>query len=110
MLWYSRDALVSALAIQLPSWRCHVPRAGVVLWVELPGIGATRVVAHTLDAGLRLIPGPRFTADGTGDRWLRLPFTMPTNEVDLMLAVLKEAADRSASGVESPNGISSWIA
>jgi DNA-binding transcriptional MocR family regulator len=97
----SRDRLVQALTRDLPEWRCAIPRAGMVLWVELPEAGATRVAAHALDVGVRLTPGPRFTLDGTADRWLRLPFTLPVEQVDDVVAKLKEAATRAARGAPS---------
>lgn len=95
MLRRSRDALVQALARELPDWRCAVPRAGIVLWVELPEPSATRLAARALDAGMRLTPGPRFTVDGTADRWFRLPFTMPLDRIDDVVRMLREASTTS---------------
>ena len=95
LLRRSRDALVQALARELPDWRCAVPRAGMVLWVELPEPSATRLAARALDAGLRLTPGPRFTVDGTADRWFRLPFTMPLDRIDDVVRMLREASSMS---------------
>jgi hypothetical protein len=70
----------------------------MVLWVELPAPGATRLAAHALDLALRIAPGPRFTIDGTGDRWLRLPFTLATEQADTVVALLREASARAATG------------
>lgn len=106
----NRDALAMSLARHLPEWRYHLPAAGLFLWVELPEPGATRVVGHALDAGLRLTPGPRFTIDGTADRWLRLPFILPPDEVDKMVSVLSEAASRAATTKRSPRVASRWTA
>ncbi len=102
LLRRSRDALLQALARELPTWRCSRPDAGMVLWVELPQPGATRLAAHALDAGLRLTPGPRFTVDGTADRWFRLPFTLPLERVSDVVCMLREAAARTAAGREAP--------
>ena len=106
----NRDALTQSLSSHLPEWRYHLPAAGLFLWVELPEPGATRVVGHALDAGLRLTPGPRFTIDGTADRWLRLPFILPPDEVDKMVSVLSEAAGRAARTRRSPRVQSRWTA
>lgn len=108
LLRRSREALTHALSSQLPSWRYHLPTAGMVLWVELPEPGATRLTAHARDAGLRLTPGPRFSVDGTGDRWFRLPFTLPPEEIVKMVTVLAHAADQVTSGVQSRSANSRW--
>lgn len=106
LLRRSRDALTGELARQLPDWRYHFPTAGMVLWVELPEPGATAVATRARNAGLRLTPGPRFSVDGTGDRWLRLPFTLPPDETAEMVGVLARAAEGAASG-PSPSGADS---
>ena len=98
LLRASRDALVAALRRELPDWRCEVPAAGMVLWVELPERSSTQLAAHALDLGVRLTPGPRFTVGGTADRYLRLPFTLPSAQVDHVVAVLREADVRTAAG------------
>lgn len=98
LLRESRDHLVAALANRLPDWRVITPMAGMVVWAELPDRTASRVAAHALDVGLRVTPGPRFTQDGTGDRWLRLPYTLPFtspgDRADEVVAMLAEAVMR----------------
>jgi DNA-binding transcriptional MocR family regulator len=106
----SRDALVAALARHLPDWRCTPPRAGMFLWVELPAPSASRLASHALDVGLRLTAGPRFTVDGTADRWLRLPFTFPAEQADAVAALLREAAGRAATGGGSEQTPARWTA
>lgn len=110
LLRASRDALVAALAAGLPAWRCPPPAAGMVLWAELPGGSATRLAAHALDLGLRLTPGPRFTLDGTADRFLRLPFTLPADRVGSVVEVLREAQSRAAGGRPPRRTPSRWTA
>ncbi len=110
LLRVSRDALVTALRRELPDWRCEVPTAGMVLWVELPGRSATQLAAHALDLGVRLTPGPRFTVDGTADRFLRLPFTLPAGQVDRVVSVLHEAEQRTAAGRLPVRRPSRWTA
>ncbi len=94
----SRDALLDVISRELPGWRCASPSAGMVLWVELPTTGATRLAAHALDLGLRVVPGPRFTVDGTADRFLRLPFTMPPESMAQVGSLLAEASSRLQAG------------
>jgi DNA-binding transcriptional MocR family regulator len=110
LLRRSRDRLVQALTRELPDWRCTVPCAGMVLWVELPGLSATRVAAHALELGVRLTPGPRFTVDGTADGRLRLPFTVPAERVGEVVSVLARAAERAASSIAPARAPSRWTA
>ena len=106
----SRDAMLAALAEQLPDWRVARPRAGAMLWAQLPGSSSTRLAAHALDLGLRLTPGPRFTVDGTADRWLRLPLSVPAEQAAEVVALLAAAAERTASGADSRRTPSRWTA
>ncbi|TMM39686.1 MAG: PLP-dependent aminotransferase family protein [Actinobacteria bacterium] len=87
-----RDALVSALATELPEWRLRVPAGGLSLWVELdaPISGALSRAAQSY--GVRLAAGPRFGMDGTMERYLRLPYTLPAGQ--LTDAVKRIAAAR----------------
>lgn len=110
LLRTTRDALVSVLAERLPSWRVTVPRAGMVLWVELPSRHASVLAAHALDLGLRVTPGPRFTVDGTGDRFIRLPFTMPVEHVEQVVSVLEQAAGLARRQVPPQRHPARWTA
>ncbi|MFF5172123.1 PLP-dependent aminotransferase family protein [Micromonospora sp. NPDC000089] len=85
-----RDALVDALHRRLPDWRSYPPRGGVTLWVELDGPISSALARAAEEVGVRLAPGPRFGLDGTLERFLRLPFTLPA-------ADLVEAVDRLAA-------------
>ncbi|TDC65209.1 PLP-dependent aminotransferase family protein [Micromonospora sp. KC207] len=87
-----RDALTDALARRLPDWRVTVPRGGVTLWVELDGPISSALARAADEVGVRLAPGPRFGLDGTLERFLRLPFTLPA--ADLVEAVGRLAAVR----------------
>ncbi|MET7834963.1 transcriptional regulator, GntR family [Micromonospora sediminicola] len=87
-----RDALVAALAERLPDWRVTVPCGGVTLWAELDGPISSALARAAEEVGVRLAPGPRFGLDGTLERFLRLPFTLPAAE--LVEAVGRLAAVR----------------
>lgn len=106
----ARDALLAALADQLPDWRVTRPQAGAMLWVQLPGGSSTRLAGHALDLGLRITPGPRFTVDGTADRWLRLPLSVPPETVGEVVGVLREAWSRTAAGAVSGRTAPRWTA
>ncbi len=106
----SRDALLSALASRLPDWRVVRPSAGAVLWAELPGCSSTRLAAHALDLGLRVTPGLRFTVDGTADRWLRLPLSVPPDQADEVAVLLAAAQERAVAGADTRRIPARWTA
>lgn len=87
-----RDALLAALRDRLPQWRVRVPTGGVTLWAELDGPVSSALARAAEEVGVRLAPGPRFGLDGTLERFLRLPFTLPA--ADLVEAVHRIAAVR----------------
>ncbi|MEV0605579.1 PLP-dependent aminotransferase family protein [Polymorphospora rubra] len=87
-----RDAMLAAVADMLPDWRISVPGGGVTLWAELDGPVSSALARAAEDVGVRLAPGPRFGLDGTLERFLRLPFTLPATE--LVDAVQRIAAVR----------------
>ncbi|GIF68033.1 GntR family transcriptional regulator [Asanoa ishikariensis] len=87
-----RDALLDALAEHLPEWRVQTPHGGVTLWAELDGPISSALARAAEEVGVRLAPGPRFGLDGTLERFLRLPYTLP--EGDLIDAVKRIATVR----------------
>lgn len=91
VLLRGRAAVLDALARWAPDWECAAPRAGMALWVGLPSGSASRTAAAALTLGVRVGAGPRFTVDGTADRWLRLPFTLPVDRADEAVRLLREA-------------------
>ncbi len=95
-----RDALLAALASVLPAWRVTVPRGGVTLWAELDGPVSSALARAAEEVGVRLAPGPRFGLDGTLERFLRLPFTLPAadlTEAVHRLAGVRHGLDRAPS-------------
>ncbi|MGC9667382.1 PLP-dependent aminotransferase family protein [Planosporangium sp. 12N6] len=89
-----RDTLVAALRAHLPEWRFVVPHGGMSLWVELDAPVASALARAVEELGVRVAPGPRFGADGTMERFLRLPYTLP--EADLVEAVRRLAQARES--------------
>ncbi|WP_375500835.1 PLP-dependent aminotransferase family protein [uncultured Jatrophihabitans sp.] len=77
-----RDALVAALARELPQWRVVVPTGGLSLWAELDAPMSTSLSLLAAQAGVVLVPGSRFGVDGTLERFLRLPFALPAAQLD----------------------------
>ncbi|NYG56458.1 PLP-dependent aminotransferase family protein [Nocardioides perillae] len=93
-----RDALVAAVARELPSWRTRVPQGGLALWCELPEPVATALAAEADQRGVVVAPGPTFAVEGGLGRFVRLPWTRPEAELELAVRRLAEAWARVAGG------------
>lgn len=76
-----RDALSDAVTELLPDWRFRKPGGGLALWCELPGTFATAVTAEAERHGVIVAPGPSFAAEGGLDRFVRIPWTRPADEL-----------------------------
>jgi DNA-binding transcriptional MocR family regulator len=87
-----RDTLAAALREHLPEWRFTPPQGGVAIWAELDGPISSALARAAEEVQVRLGPGPRFGLDGTLERYLRLPYTLP--EPELLEAVRRIAAVR----------------
>lgn len=85
-----RDALADAVRRDLPQWRFQQPGGGLALWCQLPAPLATATVAEADARGVILAPGPVFAAEGGLDRFVRIPWTRPAE--DLAEAVRRVAA------------------
>ncbi|CUR56527.1 Transcriptional regulator, GntR family with aminotransferase domain protein [metagenome] len=92
-----RDRLAAAVTEHLPEWRFRLPSGGLALWCELPQAGATAVVAEAERRGVILAPGPVFAAEGGLDRFVRIPWTLPGDQLEeavVRLAGAWAAVDR----------------
>ncbi|HEY3714390.1 MAG TPA: PLP-dependent aminotransferase family protein [Jatrophihabitantaceae bacterium] len=76
-----RDALVEALHEHLPQWRVTVPEGGMSLWAELDAPLCTSLTLASAQLGIQLVPGSRFGVDGTLERFLRIPFALPPEQL-----------------------------
>jgi 2-aminoadipate transaminase len=86
------EVLSAALSRSMPSgadWT-H-PTGGFFTWLTLPGWDATELVGRAADAGVGIVPGTMFYADGRGGENIRLAFSM------LDEASIDEGVDRLAS-------------
>lgn len=85
-----RDALTAALHTTFPRW--HVPdvHGGIALWVQLPAPVSSRLATVARDHGVLVPAGPRFSIDGSFERFMRLPFAAGPEE-------LKQAITRLAT-------------
>ncbi len=85
-----RDALVAALARELPEWRTCVPQGGLSLWLELDAPLSTQLTLAAAPAGVLIVPGSRFGVDGTLERFLRIPFAAPAAQLELAVERLAQ--------------------
>ncbi|MDZ4373824.1 MAG: hypothetical protein U1C74_20710, partial [Phenylobacterium sp.] len=88
-LAHRRDVLMDAVREHLPDWRVSRPAGGLSLWAELPMPVSNALAATSERFGVRLAAGPRFGVDGAFERFVRLPYTLPPED-------LTEAARRLA--------------
>jgi DNA-binding transcriptional MocR family regulator len=87
----SRDRLVSQLRSALPEWDVVPPEGGLSLWVGLDHPVASSLAVLTRTQGMSISAGPRFTLDGSHERFLRLPFTESDAELARGVGILGEA-------------------
>ena len=99
-----RDALVAAINDALPEWRFHVPTGGLALWCRLPGPHGTAVAAEAERRGLIVAPGPVFAAEGGLDRFVRIPWTRPADE---LVEGVRRLADAWSAVRDQPGGAAS---
>ena len=85
-----RNTLVAAIGERLPMWHGRTPRGGQVMWYDIGAPVSSALAAAGDRHGIRLAAGPRFGVDGAFERWLRVPFTLPSD-------VLSDAVDRIAA-------------
>jgi DNA-binding transcriptional MocR family regulator len=93
-----RAALMALLARHLPQWRYRRPGGGLFLWAQLPEPVSTSLAVAARDRGLAVNPGPRFGAAGLLERYLRIPYSLPPDQLERAVSILAEVsvdADRS---------------
>jgi DNA-binding transcriptional MocR family regulator len=67
------------------------------LWVQLPAPVSSAMCASASRLGVELPPGPRFGVDGTLERFIRIPYVLPEEQ-------LTEAVDLIARAWHSVTG------
>ncbi|MGW4895029.1 aminotransferase-like domain-containing protein [Kitasatospora sp. NPDC004240] len=92
-----RDHL-AALLEGAGEWSFTLPPGGLCLWLRLHGTTATALATRAAGQGLKLSPGPAFSADRTLTRYLRLPYTATPETLTRAVAVLTgQVASREQS-------------
>ena len=88
-----RDRLAAALAEHLPAWRPARAPGGNSLWIELPAPVSSALTASAARHGVRVVAGPRFGVDGAFERFLRIPYTRPAEDLEEAVVRLARAYD-----------------
>ncbi|HEX2132735.1 MAG TPA: PLP-dependent aminotransferase family protein [Actinophytocola sp.] len=81
LLAEQRDTLARALRTECPDWSFRLPDGGLSLWCRLPEPVSTRISAVAQNFGVRVVPGSFFAVHGGLERWLRLPYTRPAEDL-----------------------------
>jgi len=92
-----RALLIGLLQEQLPDWRPDPSHGGMSLWVRLPAPMSSALSAAASRMGLEIPPGPRFGVDGTLERFIRVPYTLPDDQLIEAVGLLAQAW-RSVTG------------
>ncbi len=92
-----RALLLALLEEHLPDWRPDLGKGGMSLWVRLPAPMSTALSAAASRMGLEIPPGPRFGVDGTLERFIRVPYTLPDEQLTEAVELLARAW-RSVTG------------
>ncbi|MDQ1538998.1 MAG: 2-aminoadipate transaminase [Actinomycetota bacterium] len=91
-----RDAMIGALASQLPQAHWTHPDGGFYVWVTLPeGVNAKAMLPRAVTERVAYVPGTAFFADGTGQRNVRLSYCFPDPDR------IREGVRRFASVVQA---------
>lgn len=98
-----REHLVAALRSRFPEWDVPRPDGGLTLWVGLGRPVSSQLTLAARQQGLLLAAGPRFGLDGAFERFLRIPFSVGIEELDIAVDALA-AAWSDLAGVPTIDG------
>lgn len=97
-----RELLKSLLQEHLPDWVPSDSRGGMSLWIQLPAPMSSALSAAASRLGLTIPAGPRFGVDGTLERFIRVPYALPEDQLREAIVLLARAW-RSVTGVAAPH-------
>jgi DNA-binding transcriptional MocR family regulator len=96
-----RALLLELLDEHLPDWQPNPGKGGLSLWVRLPAPMSSALSAAASRMGLEIPPGPRFGVDGTLERFIRVPYALPDEQLTEAVVLLARAW-RSVTGAAGP--------
>lgn len=103
------EVLVGALRERLPEWRFRMPDGGLALWCDVGEPIASRLAVAAEAHAVRVAPGARFSVNGSLERWIRLPYTLPGERLVDAIQRLAAAAGSVRPG-PAPNPLAVPIA
>jgi DNA-binding transcriptional MocR family regulator len=86
-----RDHLLAVLGERMPEWRIPRPPGGLTAWVNLGSPVSSQLTLAARNEGVLLAAGPRFGIDGAFERFLRIPFAYPLEDLDRAADALARA-------------------
>lgn len=103
-----RDAMLAAVERKLPDWEVRRPSGGMALWCRLPRPAATALSTEAERHGVLLAPGPSFAPEGGLDRFVRLPYALPAEQLVTAVERIADAwavvTDRRTGPPTPPSG------
>jgi len=86
-----RDRLVALLRERIPEWDVPLPGGGLTAWVGLGHPVSSQLAIAARNEGLIIAAGPRFGVDGAFERFIRVPFCYPADEMERGVDALARA-------------------
>ncbi|MDQ0822819.1 DNA-binding transcriptional MocR family regulator [Arthrobacter sp. V4I6] len=93
-LRHNRDTVLELISGHLPTWQTERPDGGLSVWCRLPAPLSTALTVIAPEFGIRLAAGPRFGIGGAFEHYLRVPFTLPPEQLETAVLSLRSAQDR----------------
>ena len=91
LLRAQRTVLLDELSARLPDWVPTVGTGGMSLWLKMPEPVSTALAATAPSHGVVLAAGPRFGVEGAFERYVRLPYARPADELRRAVAGIADA-------------------
>lgn len=86
-----RDHLAALLRKEFPQWELPRVQGGLSFWLPAGETSTSSLVLAARNEGLGIVAGPRFGIDGAFERYLRLPFCYPQEDLTDAVAMLRRA-------------------
>ncbi|WP_405167894.1 PLP-dependent aminotransferase family protein [Nocardia sp. NBC_01499] len=93
-----RQALDTAISEKFPEWRVIKTPGGLSKWAALPDAVSSRLAAIAPDYGVAIAAGPRFGIGGAFERNIRMPYSLPPEQLIEGIHRLARAHDALAQG------------
>ncbi|MDD7835990.1 MocR-like transcription factor YczR [Paenarthrobacter sp. AB444] len=90
----NRESLLGLLEQHLPEWDVERPQGGLTVWCRLPSPCSTALTVLAPDFGVRLAAGPRFGVGGAFEHYLRVPFTLAPEQLEVAVLALRAAQEK----------------